>query len=111
MPIFGCGGRNASLDDIAVSAVEWTDPAIADLRDIDDYWSAYDTASAERVAALIEAASGFLATMPRAGPALRRSDARKWLVGATPYLLIYRVLEDGIQILRVHHGRQDWDAD
>ncbi len=94
-----------------MSPVQWSDLAIADLRDIDDYWSGYDAASAERVASLIEAASAFLATMPSAGPALRRNDARKWLVGSTPYLLIYRVLDSGIEILRVRHGRENWDAD
>ena len=94
-----------------MNAVQWSDLAIVDLRNIDDYWSGYGEVSAERVASLIEAASAFLATMPRAGPALRRNDARKWLVKSTPYLLIYRVLDSGIEILRVHHGREDWDAD
>lgn len=88
--------------------VEWSDLAIADLREIDDYWSACSLDSAERVAARIEAAAAFLATMPRAGPVLRRSDARKWTVATTPYVIVYRVADTSIDVLRVHHAKQDW---
>ena len=89
--------------------IEWTERAVADLYDIDDYWAAYSDDTAARMADRIEAAAAFLATMPRAGPALQRHDARKWRVPASPYILIYRVARDSIQILRVRHGRENWE--
>ena len=91
-----------------MNRIEWTGTAIADLYDIDDYWSAYSNDAAERVADRIQAAAAFLGTMPRAGPVLRREDARKWRIPASPYILIYRVLDDRIQILRIRHGRENW---
>jgi toxin ParE1/3/4 len=91
--------------------VEWSDLAIVDLEAIDDYWMAYSEAAAEDVADKIERAAQFLTTMPKAGPALRREEVRKWRVGSTPYVLIYRVLAERIEVLRIHHGRQDWKRD
>ncbi|WP_229726751.1 type II toxin-antitoxin system RelE/ParE family toxin [Sphingomonas alpina] len=71
----------------------------------------YSEAAAGERADKIERAARFLTTMPRAGPALRREEVRKWRVGSTPYVLIYRVLAERIDVLRIHHGRQDWKRD
>jgi len=92
-----------------MTAVLWSDLANADLEAIDDYWVGYGQDAAERVSARIEAAAAFLATMPRAGPVLKRQAARKWRIGQTPYVLIYRVTDLGIEVLRIRHGREDWD--
>ncbi|WP_170318337.1 type II toxin-antitoxin system RelE/ParE family toxin [Sphingomonas sp. PAMC 26621] len=46
-----------------MSSIEWTGRAIADLYDIDDYWSAYSNEAAARMAERIEAAAAFLETM------------------------------------------------
>ena len=94
-----------------MNVVKWSALAIADLEDIDDYWMRYSESSAERIISQIERAGDFLTTMPRAGPMLRRSEGRKWKVAATPYLLIYRILDDSIEILRVHHGSQNWTSE
>ena len=34
--------------------------------------------------------------------------AREWLVNGTPYLIVYRVKNDALEILRVWHGRRNW---
>jgi len=94
-----------------MSGVEWSALAITDLETIDDYWSGYSEAAAERVADRIERAAAFLATMPNAGPALRTQEARKWSVAATRYVLVYRAIDSGIEVLRVYHNQQDWMAD
>ncbi|MBN8808989.1 MAG: type II toxin-antitoxin system RelE/ParE family toxin [Sphingomonas sp.] len=91
--------------------VTWSDEAIADLEAIDDYWMSYSEERAEQIAERIERAAAFLATMPHAGPAIRRADARKWRVTQTMYILIYRVLDQQIDILRIHHGREDWQVE
>ncbi|WP_010215170.1 type II toxin-antitoxin system RelE/ParE family toxin [Sphingomonas sp. PAMC 26621] len=39
---------------------------------------------------------------------MRHKDARKWRISASPYILIYRVLDNRIQILRIRHGRENW---
>lgn len=91
--------------------VTWSAEAIADLEAIDDYWMSYGEERAEQVIARIENAAAFLSTMPHAGPAIRRSTARKWRVAQTMYLLVYRVLDERIDVLRVHHGREDWQVE
>lgn len=91
--------------------VEWSDRAIVDLEEIDDYWLQYSETAAEEISLKIEKAATFLATMPRAGPAIRGRAARKWSVPTTRYLLVYRVIDVGIEVLRVHHGRQNWTGD
>ncbi|MDO7841684.1 type II toxin-antitoxin system RelE/ParE family toxin [Sphingomonas immobilis] len=91
-----------------MSQIFWSDLAIADLQDIDDYWSQHSLDVAERMADRIEHAAAFLVTAPRAGPAIPDSEARKWGVASTPYLLVYRLKEPAIEILRIHHGRQNW---
>lgn len=91
--------------------VEWSDRAIVDLEEIDDYWLQYSGTKAEEISLKIEKAATFLATMPRAGPAIRGRAGRKWSVPTTRYLLVYRVIDDGIEVLRVHHGSQNWTGD
>lgn len=88
--------------------VLWAGPAERDLAAIDEYWLQASEQRADAVLARIRAAGEFLGSMPKAGPAIETGPFRKWRVGGTDYLLIYRVLNDAIQILRVRHGRGDW---
>lgn len=88
--------------------VEWSDPAIADLEEIDDYWSTYSPDAADRIATLIEEAADFLAATPAAGPVIPEVDARKWRVAPTAYILLYRVSDAHIEVLRIRHARENW---
>jgi len=63
---------------------------------------------ADQMLDAIRKAGDFLAGLPKAGPALEKEDARKWSVGGTNYILIYRLAGDSVQILRVHHAQEDW---
>src|SRR3546814_9892740 len=89
-----------------MSRIVWTPLANGDLEAIDDYLAAYSIESAEEVAAKIEAAASFLLTVPHAGTPLDSQKARKWPVGSTPYLLVYRPAADHIQILPVYQARK-----
>lgn len=91
--------------------VDWTSPAERDLEAIDDYWCAYNVARADEILDMIRDAGDFLASLPKAGPALEDKSLRKWLVGGTDYILLYRLVEGGVQVLRVRHAREDWLTD
>jgi len=91
--------------------VHWTSPAERDLQVIDDYWCGFGVARADEALDSIRAAGDFLARLPKAGPALEEKDARKWLVGGADYILIYRLVEGGIQVLRVRHASEHWLTD
>ena len=83
--------------------------ALRDLGEIDDYIGAENRSAAERLLATIEGACTMLAENPAAGR--RRDDLlpgiRSFPVGS--YVDFYRQVGDGIEILRVLHGRRDID--
>ena len=73
-------------------------------------------ATARRFAQATERAFARLAEMPAIGPrwespSSRLDDVRTWLVpGFRKYVIFYRPLADGIEVLRVLHGSRDIDA-
>jgi toxin ParE1/3/4 len=93
-----------------MKALFWTPPAEADLYAIDDYWWPIDPETADRIAGRIEEAAHFLRSLPQGGSLIEQGDIRKWRASSTPYLLIYRVRGETVEILRIHHDRQDWRA-
>lgn len=88
--------------------LRWTPPAEADLAAIDAYWWSIDGNMADVILERIRSAGDFLRSVPQGGTPIDRTAARKWRAAHTPYLLIYRLRDDAIEILRVHHARQDW---
>ena len=89
-----------------MSGARWTTLARADLAGIDDFYAACDSDFADRVGREAIRAADWLVAMPHAGAEIA-SDHRRWRVRTTPYLLIYRVVEDGIEVLRLRHERQN----
>lgn len=68
---------------------------------------AEDDAAAGRVLDRLDEAASHLARNPQMGPA--RDDIRpglRYLVSGS-YLLLYRITDDGIEIVRAVHGRRD----
>lgn len=58
----------------------------------------------QRIRASIE----LLATFPLLGQAGDVAGTRTRRVSGLPYIVIYRVTEDAVEILHVYHGRQNW---
>ena len=90
-----------------MSRAVWTLVAQADLADLDDYYRPIDAALADRIGRDAVAAGRFLAAHPGAGAGIA-GRWRRWRVARTPYLLFYRIVPEGVAILRVHHDRQAW---
>ena len=90
-----------------MAALFFTRQARADLIDIWLHIAADDPGAADRVLDRLELAAMSLTENPRIGPA--RDDIRpglRYLVSDT-CLILYRVVEDGLEIVRVLHGRRD----
>jgi toxin ParE1/3/4 len=90
-----------------MAAVYFAHQAREDLIDIWLHIAADDPGAADRVLDRLELAATNLTGNPRMGPA--RADIRpglRYLVSDT-YLILYRVAEDGVEIIRVVHGRRD----
>jgi toxin ParE1/3/4 len=66
-----------------------------------------DEAAADRCLDLIDARARQLVDHPQLGP--RREDVRPGLrhLVVEPWVILYRVVDDGIEIVRVVHGRRD----
>jgi plasmid stabilization system protein ParE len=90
--------------------LDWTRPALSDLRAI-DAWLSREAAPdiAVRTLTKIRERADFLLDFPAGGPPLSGGDVHSLRVGGLPYVLLYRLEGDnGIQILRERHARQNW---
>jgi toxin ParE1/3/4 len=89
--------------------VRWTDPAVNDLSNICDYIEEHDSrTTARRVALSIYNRVNALVEFPQQGRQGRKSGTRELVFSALPYLAIYRIRGDAVEILRILHGAQKW---
>lgn len=90
--------------------VEWTRPALSDLIEAQAYIAQENFSAAKSIAQKIWDASKQLVKNPEIGRTGHVDGTREWVVGQTPYLIVYRIKEDQIEILRVWHSRQNWQS-
>ena len=89
--------------------VLWSRPATADLFEIADYYDRIDPGLAIELMDRAKRAPTALTDSPRIGPVLdEEPDMRKWLVPGTPFLLLYAIRGEAIEIRRVRHAASDW---
>lgn len=73
-----------------------------------EYIAKTDRRCAALVARRIRDSSETLAMFPFRGRAGEEPDTRELMVPRTPYIVVYRVRESVVEILRVIHGAQQW---
>lgn len=89
--------------------IRWTKPAAGDLTSICDYIGENDTpAKARRVALLIYRSISTLEKFPYRGRTGRKVGTRELVVTNLPYVGIYRLHNNVVEIMRILHGAQDW---
>jgi toxin ParE1/3/4 len=89
--------------------IRWTPPAARDLTKICDYIEEHDgPAPARRVALTIYERIDSLTAFPLLGRPGRAADTRELVIPGLPYLAVYRVKGDVIEVSRVLHGAQKW---
>jgi toxin ParE1/3/4 len=89
--------------------VRWTSPAANDLTQICDYISERaDPATARRVALSVFDTVTLLAEFPERGRMGRKSGTRELVFSNSPYLAVYRITGEAVEILRILHGAQKW---
>ncbi|MBL8553929.1 MAG: type II toxin-antitoxin system RelE/ParE family toxin [Phenylobacterium sp.] len=91
--------------------VTWAPRARDDLEDILRYIAQDDVAAAFRQTRRIESAVENLARHPAMGRGGRKPGWRELVVAATPYVVMCRVLDDGVEITAVVHGARAWPPD
>jgi toxin ParE1/3/4 len=91
--------------------IRWTEPASRDLTQICDYLSKEDSpATARRIAVLIYERILRLKEFPELGRPGRKANTRELILTDLPYLAIYRLQDDAIEILRILHGARVWST-
>ena len=87
--------------------VRWTEPAARDLTNICDYTEDHDgPEAARRVALRIYEGLSTLTQFPRRGRPGRSSGTRELVFTGLPFLAVYRVGDDFVEIDRILHGAQ-----
>jgi len=93
---------------VSILQVEWTRPALADLIEAQSYIARENPHAAQLIGERIWRASQSLGAHPYSGREGHVDSTREWVVQRTPYLIVYRVHNDRVEILHVYHGKQNW---
>lgn len=89
--------------------VRWTDTATRDLTRVCDYTRRqYGPEQARQLALRIYEAAGSLSQYPQLGRLGRKADTREFVFSGLPFLAIYRVHKNVVEIVRILHGAQKW---
>jgi toxin ParE1/3/4 len=88
--------------------IRWTPAAAVDLQDISDYletrYPHFRHATLRKLYASVQS----LKTMPHRGRPGREEGTRELVLTPLPYIAIYVVGEQGIEVLRVYHGARQF---
>ena len=88
--------------------VRWTVPAADDLDSIKNYLQQHYPNFAEATVRTIFQRIRSLKTSPNRGRSGHRSGTREMALTPLPYVVVYAVKSEAIEILHIYHGAQDW---
>ncbi|MGA7381797.1 MAG: type II toxin-antitoxin system RelE/ParE family toxin [Terriglobales bacterium] len=88
--------------------LRWTTPAAEDLYRIVQHIQEDHPSAAADVAKTIYDGCGTLRVFPRRGRAGRIPGTRELIFSGLPYIVVYEIKEQSVEVLRIYHGAQDW---
>jgi toxin ParE1/3/4 len=88
--------------------IRWTAPAADDLAQIVEYIRKDNPAAARRVARSIYQEIAQLRKFPNVGRVGLAMNTRELTFAPWPYVAVYEIIKDDIQVLRIRHAAQDW---
>jgi addiction module RelE/StbE family toxin len=88
--------------------VRWSPEAADDLDQIVRYIQHDSPDVARRVATIIIDAVGALSAFPKRGRTGRIADTRELIIAALPWIAVYRVRDEAVEVARIYHGAQNW---
>jgi plasmid stabilization system protein ParE len=88
--------------------IRWTVPAADDLGDIKRYLQRHYPHFAEPTVRTIYQRIRSLKASPDRGRPGHRSGTRELTLAPLPYVVVYSVAADAVEILHIYHGAQDW---
>lgn len=90
--------------------IRWLSSALMELDRIHGYIAQENPKAAVQVFRRIHKATRQLALFPNGGRPGHVEGTRELVVSGLPYVVVYRVEDDSVQILRVFHTSMDWPA-
>jgi toxin ParE1/3/4 len=90
--------------------VRWSEDASLDRADIVEYIANDDIEAAITIGERIEDQVDKLANHPWMGRVGEVSGTRELVIQRTPYIVVYRVEDNVVDVMRVLHGAQQWPA-
>jgi len=88
--------------------VRWTAPAADDLLNIKTWLQRNYPQFAESTVRTIYQRIRSLRVAPHRGRPGHRSGTRELPLAPLPYIVVYSVKPEAVEILHIHHGAQDW---
>jgi toxin ParE1/3/4 len=89
--------------------LRWSRPALEDLKSISQrIEDERNLDTADRICRSIYQALQALRLYPQSGRLGSKDGTRELVISKTPYIAVYRVKDDSVEILHIHHGAQDW---
>jgi toxin ParE1/3/4 len=88
--------------------VRWSPAAAEDLFRIIEYIRQENPPAAQRIARTIYESAGSLKSFPRKGRAGRVEGTRELPLPPLPFLVVYRILTDIVEIANLIQGAQRW---
>jgi toxin ParE1/3/4 len=87
--------------------VRWTPDAARDLELIGKHIAKTNSTAALRIVRAIYGSVEMLSAFPRRGRAGREGGTRELVLTQLRYVVVYRIKEEQVQILRIYHGAQE----
>lgn len=88
--------------------VKWTSPAIQDLDRHIAYIAQENPSAAREQLRLIRKQYRVLAQHSKMGRPGRVAETRELVINRTPFVLVYRLAPEQVEILKMLHGSQQW---
>ncbi len=88
--------------------IRWTVPAADDLESIKDYLIRHYPHFAEPTVRAIYQRILALKAPPYHGRPGHRAGTRELVLSPLPYVVVYRVKSEAVEVLHIYHGAQDW---
>lgn len=88
--------------------LRWTEEAADDLEHIAGYLLTHTPSRAEDLVRAVYDAPSDLRTFPNRGRKGKKEGTRELVLSPLPYIVVYKVLDDIIFVVRILHGAQKW---
>ncbi|MGD0001593.1 MAG: type II toxin-antitoxin system RelE/ParE family toxin [Bryobacteraceae bacterium] len=88
--------------------IRWTVPAAGDLESIKNYLQQHYPQFAETTVRTIYERIRSLKTSPNRGRPGHRAGTRELALTPLPYVVVYWVRDEAVEVLHIYHGAQDW---